>query len=164
MKKICIAFLLFLPLTMFSQSTIIKCGNLIDGKSDQPLGKKAIVIEHNLISEIIDWNKIPANANVIDLSTKTVLPGLIDCHTHVLLQGDITAEEYDAQLLKESIPYRTLRASVACKIALMNGFTTIRDLETEGAEVDETGDATGATRAPSRARTRRLKAPAPPWR
>jgi len=133
MKKICIAFLLFLPLTIFSQSTIIKCGNLIDGKSDQPLGKKAIVIEHNLISEIIDWNKIPANANVIDLSTKTVLPGLIDCHTHVLLQGDITAEEYDAQLLKESIPYRTLRASVACKIALMNGFTTIRDLETEGA-------------------------------
>lgn len=113
--------------------TIIKCGQLIDGKSDQSFARKAIVVEGNLIKDIIDWDKIPTGANVIDLSTKTVLPGLIDCHTHVLLQGDITSEEYDAQLLKESIPYRTIRATVACKIALMNGFTTIRDVETEGA-------------------------------
>ncbi len=133
MKKI--FFLLFVVISMqgFGQTTIIKCGQLIDGRSDQSLGKKAIVVESNLIKDIIEWDKIPAKATVIDLSTKTVMPGLIDCHTHVLLQGDITAEEYDAQLLKESIPYRTLRASVACKIALMNGFTTIRDVETEGA-------------------------------
>ncbi|MEP6748140.1 MAG: amidohydrolase family protein, partial [Bacteroidota bacterium] len=52
---------------------------------------------------------------------------------HVLLQGDITSEDYDVQLLKESIPYRTLRASRSAKIALDDGFTTIRDLETEGA-------------------------------
>ncbi|MDZ7650612.1 MAG: hypothetical protein U5K54_27665 [Cytophagales bacterium] len=63
-------------------------------------GKKAIVVEGKLIKEIIEWEKIPAKATVIDLSSKTVLPGLIDCHTHVLLQGDITSEEYDAQLLK----------------------------------------------------------------
>ncbi len=133
MKKI--FYLLFMVFSMngFGQPTIIKCGQLIDGRSDQSLGKKAIVVENNLIKDIIEWDKIPAKATVIDLSTKTVMPGLIDCHTHVLLQGDITAEEYDAQLLKESIPYRTLRASVACKIALMNGFTTIRDVETEGA-------------------------------
>lgn len=133
MKNIVIAFLLLFSLTSFSQTTIIKCGNLIDGKANQALGKKAIVVEGNVIKDIIDWDKIPAKATVIDLSSKTVLPGLIDCHSHVLLQGDITAEEYDDQLLKESIPYRTLRASVACKIALMNGFTTIRDVETEGA-------------------------------
>jgi imidazolonepropionase-like amidohydrolase len=133
MKNLLLVLLITLSLPIFSQSIIIKCGNLIDGKSNQPLSKKAIVVEGKLIKEIIDWDKIPASATVIDLSTKTVLPGLIDCHTHVLLQGDITAEEYDAQLLKESIPYRTLRASVACKIALMNGFTTIRDVETEGA-------------------------------
>jgi len=133
MNKLYVALLLLFPVTVFSQTTIIKCGNLIDGKSSQSLGKKAIVVEGTIIRDIIEWDKIPTKTTVIDLSSKTVLPGLIDCHTHVLLQGDITAEEYDDQLLKESIPYRTLRASVACRIALMNGFTTIRDVETEGA-------------------------------
>lgn len=133
MKKLILVLLTYLPAVSYAQNTVLKCGNLIDGKSANALGKKAIVIEGNLIKEIIEWDKIPAKATIIDLSTKTVLPGLIDCHTHVLLQGDITSEEYDGQLLKESIPYRTLRASVAAKIALMNGFTTIRDVETEGA-------------------------------
>jgi imidazolonepropionase-like amidohydrolase len=50
-----------------------------------------------------------------------------------LLQGDITQADYDEQLLKESIPYRTIRATVAVRTALNNGFTAIRDLETEGA-------------------------------
>ena len=51
----------------------------------------------------------------------------------MLLQGDITSQEYDEQILKESIPYRAIRATAAARIALLNGFTTIRDLETEGA-------------------------------
>ncbi|MEK6783820.1 MAG: amidohydrolase family protein [Bacteroidota bacterium] len=133
MKKLFYILQFALSIHVYAQTTVIKCGQLIDGKSDVSLGKKAIVIEANLIKDIIEWDKIPTHVKVIDLSTKTVLPGLIDCHTHVLLQGDITSEEYDAQLLKESIPYRTLRASAACKVALMNGFTTIRDVETEGA-------------------------------
>ena len=116
-----------------AQLAAIKCGKLIDGKNDQPLLNKAILIEGNQIKDVVEQAAVPGNATVIDLNNKTVLPGLIDCHTHVLLQGDITSEDYNDQLLKESIPYRTLRASVACKIALLNGFTTIRDLETEGA-------------------------------
>ena len=124
---------LFIHQLSFQQITAIKCGKLIDGKGDSPQVNKAIIAEGNIIKDIVDFNSIPRNATIIDLTNKTVLPGLIDCHTHVLLQGDVTAEEYDPQILKESIPYRTLRASVSCQIALMNGFTTIRDLETEGA-------------------------------
>ena len=62
-----------------------------------------------------------------------MLPGLIDTHTHVVLNGDITAEDYDAQLLKQSIPYRAILAARNAQIGLEHGFTTIRDLETEGA-------------------------------
>jgi len=78
-------------------------------------------------------SRIPAGAQTIDLGGATILPGLIDNHTHVLLQGDITSADYDEQLLKESIPYRAIRATAAVRASLMNGFTAIRDLETEGA-------------------------------
>jgi len=74
-----------------------------------------------------------AKAVVTDLSKLTCLPGLIDTHTHVLLQGDITADDYDAQLLKQSPEYRTILATVNARRALSWGFTTIRDVETEGA-------------------------------
>ena len=94
---------------------------------------KLLLLTIGKISGIVEQENIPAGTAIIDLSDKTVLPGLIDCHMHVLLQGDVTSEDYDGQILKESIAYRTLLGSVACRIALMNGFTSIRDLGTEGA-------------------------------
>jgi len=111
----------------------VKCGKLFDGKNDRLLENAVVFIEGNMIKKIGTAVPIPAEAEVIDLSTMTVLPGLIDCHTHVLLQGDITSADYDEQLLKESIPYRTIRGAVAAQAALRHGFTAIRDVGTEGA-------------------------------
>ena len=109
----------------------IRCGRLWDGKADQLRSGVTIVVEGERIQSI--GAQAPAGARVLDLSAFTVLPGLIDCHTHLLLQGDITSRDYDDQVLKESIPYRTLRATVAARTALMNGFTALREVGTEGA-------------------------------
>jgi imidazolonepropionase-like amidohydrolase len=111
----------------------IRAGQLIDGKSDAPIANALIVIEGDKIVSVTPGGTPPPETEVIDLSKETVLPGFVDTHTHTLLNGDITAEEYDAQLLKESIPYRAILGARNARIALEHGFTTIRDLETEGA-------------------------------
>lgn len=122
-----------LGLAQAQHRVAIRAGKLIDGKSDKPLENAVIVIEGDKIVSVAAGGNPPAGAEVIDLSKATVLPGFIDTHTHVLLQGDITTEEYDAQLLKQSIPYRAILAARNAEIALSHGFTAIRDLETEGA-------------------------------
>jgi imidazolonepropionase-like amidohydrolase len=116
-----------------SRRIAIRAGKLIDGKNDRPLENALILVEGDKIVSVTPGGNAPAGVEVIDLSKATVLPGFIDVHTHVLLQGDITAEEYDAQLLKESIPYRAILAARNAQIALSHGFTAMRDLETEGA-------------------------------
>ena len=116
-----------------SHRVAIRAGKLIDGKSEKVVENIMIVIEGDKIASVTAGGSAPAGVEVIDLSKATVLPGFIDTHTHVLLQGDITAEEYDTQLLKQSIPYRAILAARNAHIALSHGFTAIRDLETEGA-------------------------------
>ncbi|PYT61118.1 MAG: hypothetical protein DMG46_05355 [Acidobacteria bacterium] len=138
MRRLLIAVVLsfVIPTTAFCQTphrVAIRAGRLIDGKSEKPLENAVIVIEGDRIASVTAGGSAPAGVEIIDLSKATVLPGFIDTHTHVLLQGDITAEEYDAQLLKQSIPYRAILAARNAHIALSHGFTAIRDLETEGA-------------------------------
>jgi imidazolonepropionase-like amidohydrolase len=74
-----------------------------------------------------------ADAAVIDLPGATLLPGLMDAHSHLFLHP-YNETPWDEQVLKEAVPYRTLRAAKAAHATLMAGFTTLRDLGTEGAE------------------------------
>jgi len=113
---------------------LIKAAHLIDGRSDSSRDELAVLVEGDRIAKVGKAADLQApGVKVIDLGNSWLLPGLIDAHTHLLLQGDITAADYDEQLLKESIPYRTLRGAAAARIAVMNGFTSVRDLGTEGA-------------------------------
>ena len=138
-----VTLLLVCPCTLAAQQpasaperVLLRAGRLIDGTADSARRNVGILVEGNTVRQVGPWSEVSAaarDARRVDLSGMTVLPGLIDNHTHILLQGDITAQDYDDQLLKESIPYRAIRATVAVRTALLNGFTTMRDLETEGA-------------------------------
>ncbi|CUU01348.1 Imidazolonepropionase [Candidatus Thermokryptus mobilis] len=130
MKRILLSLLILATSLGISQEKIkvIKCGSLIDVKNEQVRKNVLILIKENKIERVGTF-EIPPEAEVIDLSDMTVLPGLIDSHVHLFLHEG----SYDEQLLKESTPYRTIRAVVHAKQTLEAGFTTIRDLETEGA-------------------------------
>ena len=121
---------------------VIRAQSLIDGLADKPRRAMEIVIRGNRITEVraAKSQTLPAGARVIDLGAATVLPGLIDTHTHIFLQGeDPSAGGYDVQLLKFPASYRVVRAMVAARRALEQGFTSIRDMETEGAGYGDVG-------------------------
>jgi imidazolonepropionase-like amidohydrolase len=122
--------------------TVIRAGTLIDGRSQAARRDQVIVVRGNRIEAVGDAasTKIPEGATAIDLSRATVLPGLIDSHTHIFLQGEDPAEGgYDAQLLMHGLAFRAARATAAARRALVQGFTTIRDVETEGAGYGDVG-------------------------
>jgi len=128
--------------TMPPAVIVIRAGVLIDGNSDQPRRDQVIVIRGNRIESVSDAAnaKIPAGVSTIDLSHATVLPGLIDSHTHIFLQGEELAQGgYDANILKYPLALRAARATVAARRALEQGFTTLRDVETEGAGYGDVG-------------------------
>ena len=85
--------------TPTAKTVALKCGNLFDGRGDSLRKNVVIVVEDGKIKDIAA--SVPAGVDMIDLSQSTCLPGLTDTHTHILLQGDITAADYDEQLLKQ---------------------------------------------------------------
>jgi imidazolonepropionase-like amidohydrolase len=118
-----------------SALTVIRAGTLIDGVSEAPRKNQLIFVRGERIEKVADASAaIPAGTKVIDLSNATVLPGLIDSHTHIFLWGEDPAKGgYDANILKAGIALRAARATYAARRALEQGFTTLRDVETEGA-------------------------------
>ncbi len=124
------------------QVTVVHTRMLIDGTSAQARQNQDIVIRGNRIVDVgpAGAHARPQGARIIDLGNATVLPGLIDTHTHIFLQGEVPAAGgYDVQLLKYPASFRAARATVAARRALEQGFTTIRDVETEGAGYGDIG-------------------------
>ena len=131
---ICIFIVIFCFFSQLStqepQKLAIKCGRLIDGVGDKPARNTVILIEGDKITAVGRDINIPADATVIDLSDYTVLPGLIDTHSHICLTPDYTDKN---PVLYKSIPYRTIEGAVAAKLNLEAGFTAMRDVDSEGA-------------------------------
>lgn len=136
-----------LTLPLAAEPLAVKCGTLLDPGSRTWKANVRIFFEGGKVKDLgsssdaavpppSSPSKKPSVSSLpseLDLSAYTCLPGLIDAHTHLLLQGDATSKEYDEQVLFESSPYRALRGAAAARIALDHGFTTVRDLGTEGA-------------------------------
>ncbi len=135
MRPLLLLFLTALGLS--AQTSLVHAGRLLDLRTGQVRLDQALLIQEGRIAATGAWAQIsaaaPKGVTVLDLSDQVVLPGLIEAHTHVLLQGNRFSQDYADQILKESIPYRTLRAAAAARAGLNWGFTAMRDLGTEGA-------------------------------
>ena len=145
---------LFLLIVIFAQAQsnpakpadevwAIRAGTLLDGRSEQPLHDKAIIIRGDRIEAVIDASALASRniARVVNFAASvTVMPGMIESHTHIFLQGEDPAKGgYDVNILKYPLAYRAARATVSARRLLEQGFTTARDVETEGAGYGDIG-------------------------
>src|SRR4029453_1173627 len=116
--------------TTGNAATLIHAGRLIDGRSNQPQTEMTIVIEDGRIaSGASGYAKPAASDKLIDLREFTVLPGLMDMHTHLMSQH--SKESYSERFFMDQADY-ALRSTVYARVTLMAGFTTVRDLGDNG--------------------------------
>jgi imidazolonepropionase-like amidohydrolase len=117
------------PLAAAEPDTFVKCGRLFDPVSGALQDGVGLLVRDGRVVSVGPAAAAPAGAAVVDLGGLTVLPGLIDAHTHIALHpGD-----YDAQILRETPELRTIHATVSARRTLESGITTVRDLGNEGA-------------------------------
>jgi len=133
MSKLYFVILLFFASSAFAQKTYIQCGKLIDGISKEAQSQVTIVVDGQRITDIQKgYITGGANDKVIDLKTKTVMPGLIDCHVHLESQGSKNSLLEGFTLTDADVAYK---AAVYAKRTLMAGFTTVRDLGGSGVNI-----------------------------
>lgn len=115
-----------------STAVVIRAGRVIDGSGGAPLVDVAIVVERDKIVSVGSRAQVqvPSGARTIDLSGYTVLPGLIDAHTHICF----APQDGKDPVLRKSVPFRALEGAAAARASLDAGFTTLRDLDSEGAD------------------------------
>ncbi len=124
--------LLSLPYGTAAQDvTVIRAGKFLDVETGTIASDVAIVVRGNRIAAAGRDVSVPPDATIVDLSDFVVLPGLIDAHTHLLLQPGYQNLN---PILFKSVPYRTVEGAHAARETLEAGFTTVRDVDSEGAE------------------------------
>jgi imidazolonepropionase-like amidohydrolase len=125
------ALLLLLALTAVhaQTTTVLRATRLLDVETGRMLSPGEILVRDDRIVEVGTKVAHPQGAEIIDLGDRTLLPGLIDAHVHLFLHPG--AE--DLQTVEESVPQRTILATISARQDLMAGFTAERDMGTEGA-------------------------------
>jgi imidazolonepropionase-like amidohydrolase len=144
-KALSLTLLAFLAANAFAQSTptvapnnslIIRAAQILDVRSGHYLNDAAIYIEGERVKSMgpskMEIEQAPSGVRVIDLGSATVLPGLIDCHTHLMASLPKGDNSYELNLLTKSQAYRALEGAANARNTLLAGFTTVRDVENEG--------------------------------
>jgi imidazolonepropionase-like amidohydrolase len=124
------------PAPQVATSVLVKAGKLLDVRKGSYIENAAILIEGERIKEVGLASEIqlhaPKGAKVLDLGRATVMPGLIDCHTHIMARMPDTDESYTMALATKSQAFRALEGAFNARLTLNAGFTSIRDVENEG--------------------------------
>ena len=138
MRPRAVALLLFLlvmqAVTASAQVTAIRAGRVVDPDAGTSVENQVILIEQGKITAIGGNVAIPAGAEVIDLSTSTISPGLVDAHTHLCMavQAGRDAGSYYYTTLRDPDALRSIEGVVNARTMLQAGFTSVRDIGNEG--------------------------------